>query len=290
MPISVSSIQSYNPSSSWFNLDSYSQLGLNERNPLVSLPKSNLWLIDVSQLVLSQDYAPRIAFINEGAAYENKIGLTATFGNKSESVTLFKNLSGSNSILPSSNAPLKLGDWVQLSKLTAGTQINLNIFPNGGSKSLSTNPDLNPTNPYNTFSPVFWVAYADPFATNPLFLLGFEDIVGPGTDNDYNDGILALDLGLENFNKVYQNYNFGQPTAQQLANSGGLDGLTSAANYVSPTSLPTPTASRQVPLNPETGLTLIALALLALGRQGIRQLMPRLQQRFPHGLRVSTES
>ncbi len=270
MPITVSPIQAYNPATAWFDLSSYSGFGQNERNPIQSLEQANLWLIDASQLILSSDYAPRVAFINEGAGYQNRVNLTATYSSGvQESRTLFSNLSGTNSILPSSNAPLQIGDWLQLSTLSAGTQIDLSVIPNGNRTPLWTDPSRNPTNAANPHSPVFWVAYADPYATNPLFILGFEDILGSGSDNDYNDGILALDLGLENFQEIFQSYNFGQPTINQISSAGGLDVLTSTSSYVSAASLP-PVTSSAVPFSPQSGLALLAIGSWMVVRRCFR--------------------
>jgi hypothetical protein len=210
--ISVGPIQSYVSGSAWFDLTKYQNLGSQERVS-IDLKSSNLWLIDSSQLYLPYDYAPRVAFINEGAGYQSPVNISAA-GTTNGQATLFKNLSGSNSILPSANAPLKLGDWVQLSTIQAGTQLNLSVTPNGVSqpnnRPLSTNPSLNPVSSYNPNSPTFWAAYADPKATRPIILLGFEDIAGKGSDNDFNDGILAIDLGQANFMSIFTSANLGQ--------------------------------------------------------------------------------
>ena len=212
MTISVGSIQSYVPDSTWFDLTKYSTLGTQERVS-INLADNNLWLIDSSALYLPYDYAPRIAFINEGAGYQSPVSMTATGATTGE-VTVFANLSGTNSILPSSNAPLQVGDWVQLSTIQAGTQLHFSVTPNGVVSSarapLSTDYTLNPVSPYNPNSPVFWVAYADPNATRPVILLGYEDIAGRGSDNDFNDGIIAIDLGLENFRAIFTKANLGQ--------------------------------------------------------------------------------
>lgn len=210
--VAVGPIQHYVPGSTWFDLTKYDRLGTQER-VAVNLSSSNLWLIDSSKLVLSSDYAPRIAFLNEGAGYRSPVKIRAT-GNTTGEATVFSDLSGVDSALPSPNAPLKRGDWVQLSKFRSGTQINLSVIPNGvvnpGARPLSTDSKTNPVSPFNPNSPVFWAAYADPKATAPIFVLGYEDIVGAGSDNDFNDGILALDLGKDNFQEIYQIANLGQ--------------------------------------------------------------------------------
>jgi hypothetical protein len=212
MSLSVGPIQSYVPGSTWFDLTKYSDLGTQERVS-INLADSDLWLIDSSDLYLPYNYAPRVAFINEGAGYQSPVAMTAT-GSTTGEITVFENLSGTNSILPNSRAPLQVGDWVQLSEIQAGTQLNFSVTPNGvfnpGATALSTDYTLNPTDPSNPNSPIFWTAYADPKATKPLILLGYEDIVGSGSDNDFNDGIIAIDVGQENFDAIFTTANLGQ--------------------------------------------------------------------------------
>lgn len=217
--ISVGPIQHYVPGSTWFDLTKYEQLGTQERVS-VNLSSSNLWLIDSSKLFLSSDYAPRIAFLNEGAGYRSPIRISATGVTYGEA-TVFSDLSGVDSAMPSASAPLQRGDWVQLSQMMAGTQLNLSVIPNGVSNAnatpLSTDPTVNPVSPYNPNSPVFWLAYADPKAAAPVFVLGFEDIAGRGSDNDFNDGLLVLDVGEENFWTIFNAANLGQDATINLA-------------------------------------------------------------------------
>jgi hypothetical protein len=218
MSLSVGPIQSYIPNTAWFDLTKYSSLGTQERVS-INLVESNLWLIDSSDLYLPYDYAPRVAFINEGAGFQSPVSMTAS-GSTTGEATVFANLSGTNSILPSRNAPLRIGDWVQISEIQAGTQLNFSVKPNGvfnsRAISLSTDYTLNPTNSSNPNSPIFWTAYADPKATRPLILLGYEDIVGPRSDNDFNDGILAVDVGQENFRAIFATANLGQDATVNL--------------------------------------------------------------------------
>jgi len=212
MSISVGSIQHYVQGSTWFDLTQYTQFGSSERVS-VNLASSNLWLVDSSKLFLESAYAPRLAFLNEGAGYQSPIKVTASGATTGEA-TAFSNLSGYNSILPNATGPLWKGDWVQLSMMEAGTQLNLSVTPNGvyqpKATPLSTDSSLNPVSKYNPNSPVFWVAYADPNQTIPLLILGYEDIVGSGSDNDFNDGLLVLDVGQKNFQSILQSANLGQ--------------------------------------------------------------------------------
>jgi hypothetical protein len=40
--------------------------------------------------------------------------------------------------------------------------------------------------------------------------MAYEDIAGSGSDNDFNDGILAVDIGRRNFESIFNSANFGQ--------------------------------------------------------------------------------
>lgn len=221
MSLSVGPIESYVPDTAWFDLTQYSDLGTEERVS-INLSESDLWLIDSSDLYLPYDYDVKVAFLNEGAGYQSPVSLSAS-GSTTGDVVLFDNLSGVDSVLPSANAPLEVGDWVQVSTIEGGTQLNFSVTPNGvrnpGATPLSTDYTLNPVNESNPDSPFYWVAYADPEATKPVILLGYEDIVGPNSDNDYNDGILAVDVGQENFDAIFTQSNLGQDPTVNLADA-----------------------------------------------------------------------
>ncbi|SRR5579883_818884 len=221
MSISVGSIQHYVQGATWFDMTQYTQFGAQERVS-VNLASSNLWLIDSSKLFLQNAYAPRVGFLNEGAGYQSPIKVSANGGTTGEA-TVFQNLSGYNSILPNATGPLWKGDWVQLSMMEAGTQLNLSVTPNGvfqpKNRPLSTDPSLNPVSKYNPNSPVYWVAYADPNQTLPLLILGYEDIAGAGSDNDFNDGLLVLDVGKQNFQNILKTANLGQNPKINLKNA-----------------------------------------------------------------------
>ncbi|NJM44768.1 MAG: DUF4114 domain-containing protein [Alkalinema sp. RU_4_3] len=107
--------------------------------------------------------------------------------------------------------------------MAAGNQVNFSIVPNGvvnpSARPLSTNYAINPTSSYNPNGPVFWAGYADPTAANPLLLLAYEDIVGKGSDNDFNDGIIAVDIGRKNFESIFQTANLGQDATINLKNA-----------------------------------------------------------------------
>jgi hypothetical protein len=218
--LSVGPIQNYATGSTWFDQGKYNFLASQERTSL-NLSRSNLWLVDTSKIKFVEDYAPRIAFLNEGAGYRSPVKISAQ-GETFSQATVFQDLSGRNSILPSANAPLSKGDWVQLSNITAGSKVDFAVIPNGvvnpSARPLSTNYAINPTSSYNPNGPVFWAGYADPNAANPLLVLAYEDIAGRGSDNDFNDGIIAVDIGRKNFESIFQTANLGQDAKINLNN------------------------------------------------------------------------
>jgi|GEM_PF-2397706 hypothetical protein len=205
MSVLVSDIYGYNHPNTWFDLARYQAFGQSERVH-VDLQIDELWTIDSRDLFLNYSYAPKLAFINEGATYRSRLGLNVS-GTTTGQATVFEEVSGSDSIIPSKNAPLKIGDWVQISEIKANSQLDFSLFVNSVVNPkplvLSTDPSLNP-NWGNAFGSQFWVAYADPSATRPVIILGYEDVVGGHSDNDYNDGIFVLDVGTENFQSIFE--------------------------------------------------------------------------------------
>lgn len=217
--ITVGPIQHYTASTSWFVLENYSTIGSSTglvEKQVLNFSRNQLWVIDSKQLALQYNYSPRIAYLDEGAGYRNQIQLSAT-GTTNDTVTVFQDFSGypGNAMMPSANGPLYRGDWVQLSTIQAGTNLNFILIPNNDPKKTPLNSDyrLNPVSSVNPLSPAFWITYAKPATTtngNPFLIMSFEDILGGG-DNDYNDGIIAVDIGPENFDALfYSSANLGQ--------------------------------------------------------------------------------
>ncbi|MBE9029813.1 hypothetical protein IQ266_08740 [filamentous cyanobacterium LEGE 11480] len=238
--LTVGPVQNYVDGSSWFDLSRYDALGSQDRVN-VNLTASDLWLVDASKIKLASDYAPRIAFINESAGNRSPISISAS-GETFDQALVFKDLSGIDSALPSEDASLSRGDWVQLSNIAAGSQLNFSVVPNGvvqpGRKALSTDYTINPETPYNSNGPVFWTAYADPETSTVL--LAYEDQTSWGSDNDFNDGVIALDIGEENFDQLFRTANLGQDATINLDGAQRVD----------------------VPYELEAGLGLVGLALI----------------------------
>ena len=94
----------------------------------------------------------------------------------------------------SRTAPLLPGDFVDLGRFDAGTQLDFFLIANGaagGTTTFSTQTALNADGIDHV------VAFAYGLKDSPYILLGFEDLYGGG-DQDYNDLLFAVDIGRMN--------------------------------------------------------------------------------------------
>ena len=161
--------------------------------------------IDPSRLTLSTMSSVRAYFAYEGAGYQNTIGFNTTgvgvssgnpqviFPNASSSI----GFGGSGTTVRSASNPLLPGDFVDLGTFSAGTSLDFFLMANGangGTSVFSTTGTANPDgiNHVATFTPSFWGA-----ANSPYLFISFEDLLGGG-DKDFNDVIIALDIGAAN--------------------------------------------------------------------------------------------
>ena len=161
--------------------------------------------IDPAKLTLSTLSSVRAYFAYEGAGYHNTIGFNTTgvgassgnpkiiFPDASSSV----NYGGSGTDIRSASEPLLAGDFVNLGTFKAGTALNFFLIANGvngGKTVFSTATSANPDglNHVATFTPRFWGV-----ANSPYLFVSYEDLLGGG-DKDFNDTIVALDVGAAN--------------------------------------------------------------------------------------------
>ncbi|MCY2964617.1 MAG: DUF4114 domain-containing protein, partial [Planctomycetota bacterium] len=153
------------------------------------------------------DYNVRAYFVGEGAGYHNGFGFyTSDYDPKhgiqsTDAKLIFPDASSSASYLGSGKGernekePLLPGDFVQLGKLKSGTQINPFLVADGanGGKDVFT--------PYASKNPDgiqhFSLLSVTAIPNSPYLLLSIEDLRGGG-DNDYNDLVIALDIGARN--------------------------------------------------------------------------------------------
>ncbi|MEX0297709.1 MAG: DUF4114 domain-containing protein [Kordiimonas sp.] len=158
--------------------------------------------LDPSDLFLSETSQVRTYFVGEGAGYRNSFGVYT--GDSSEGLTgdaelILPDASTSNSYLnPTGSsyrsrwAPVAAGDFVDLGSFEADTQLNLFLIANGASGGTNTYyTDMS----LNADGIDHFVVLATP--NSPYLLVGAEDLFGGG-DEDYNDVVVALDVGTAN--------------------------------------------------------------------------------------------
>jgi hypothetical protein len=175
-------------------------LNLAER---VSMGKVETFALDPKQLALSYASNVRVYFVGEGAGYQNSLGFYTTEYSQqmgigaTDAKIIFPNASSNSSYMGESDVwrtpsnPLLSGDFVDLGTQTAGTQLSYFLVSNGnqgGRSVLTTDPTNNPDKLQHV------VSFAMAVANSPYLILGFEDMLGGG-DKDYNDVVIAVDIG-----------------------------------------------------------------------------------------------
>ena len=165
--------------------------------------------IDPAKLTLSTLSSVRAYFAYEGAGYHNTIGFNTSgvgvssgnpqviFPDASSSL----NYGGAGTGVRSASEPLLAGDFVNLGTFNAGTTLDFFLIANGaygGTSVVSAAGTQNPDgiNHVATFTPSFWGV-----ANSPYLFISFEDLLGGG-DKDFNDTIIALDIGAVNVRAI----------------------------------------------------------------------------------------
>lgn len=155
--------------------------------------------LNPNDLVISGDSNVRAYFIGEGAGYRNSLGVYT--GDSSDALNgdaslIMPDASTSsaysyyNNDYRSRRAPVAPGDFVDLGTYSDGTQLNMFLISNGaggGTNTFYTDTAL------NSDGLDHFVMLATP--NNPYLLIGVEDLPGGG-DRDYNDVVVALEVGL----------------------------------------------------------------------------------------------
>lgn len=178
------------------NLQASVNTTLTESQPLENLSSIAL---DPNDLIISGTSDVRAYFIGEGAGYRNSFGVYT--GDSSDALTgdaalVLPDASSSSSYLNptessyrSRYAPVAAGDFVDLGTFENDTQLNLFLIANGangGTETYYTDMGLNRDGIDH------FVVLATP--DSPYLLIGTEDLFNGG-DKDYNDLVLALDVG-----------------------------------------------------------------------------------------------
>ena len=168
-------------------------------NESESISESTVLGVDANDLFLSQDALVTVYFVGEGAGYKNSFGWydAATDPTLAENRNLiWGNASGSGDGL-SGGGSLDVGDSSSLGTISAGTQIGFYLTANG--YNYPNNPTYYSDVNYNGDGIEHVIAGVT--GADGLLALGFEDLWGGG-DEDYNDLMIAVDIGFENVAQI----------------------------------------------------------------------------------------
>lgn len=166
----------------------------------ISAERQQAQALDPTKLFMKFDHNVRVWFLNEGAGYKNQLGYqTVKDNNETGKGEIFNNVScdisgGKNSACQLGNdgdGVLDIGDYVDIGKVSAGTQLNFLLRSNGfnGGREVlgGAYPDQN----------VDKLQHLMAYSVGDYLLMGFEDIIGGG-DLDFNDAVFAVDFGKGN--------------------------------------------------------------------------------------------
>lgn len=207
----------------------------------LELQNASLFKVDLSKLMLKNDYNATAFFINEAAGYRNQLAYQAT-GTTTRSNLLFGDIScGATDVGcggPFGGDALNFGDGVSLGNLTAGTQLDFWLRADGYNRQQNSNL-FGTQEATNLDALQHAVAYAYKSNGKNYLLLGFEDLYGPlnGTgvdanggvneqsDRDFNDVVFAIDIGEENLVELTKVPEPGAIGAIVMASVAGLSAL-----------------------------------------------------------------
>lgn len=159
--------------------------------------------LDPDKLFLKNPSDVRVYFVGEGAGNANSLGYNTEgggvktgnplliFPNASSQVSSYNQKEGS-SLKRTQSEPLLPGDFVDLGSFKAGTKLDFFLIASGalgGTTVFSTDQSVNPDGINHVIS----------FAglSGSYLLIGFEDLMGGG-DRDFNDVLIAVDIGASN--------------------------------------------------------------------------------------------
>ena len=160
--------------------------------------------LDTNSLLFRNDHDVNVYFINEGAWFRNQLAVNST-GTSDINGIVFNDISclqdcqftgydRSSGVLNEADA-LRIGDYVSLGNVKAGTDLEFSLRRNGFSDD---NPDVwyGQTSKNSDGLPHLMAYQYENF-----LLLAWEDLNGGG-DLDYNDVVFAVDVGKDNLNSI----------------------------------------------------------------------------------------
>lgn len=154
-------------------------------------PQTLRWMTGVAPL--------EVYFINEGAAYRNKLSFSVNGGAQQN---IFSDISSTESVLSERDGALRLGDGQVLGTFEGDTQIDFFLTQAGRRKDGSTwtGHTFGTQAAANPFGLQHFIvkSYFDVVAQEHWLLMGIEDLVGEfdptgkGSDRDFNDAVFAV--------------------------------------------------------------------------------------------------
>ncbi len=159
--------------------------------------------IDPTKLYLRRESNEpiRVYFLYEAASYHNSLGYTWTkVGSKTKGprTILFPDASLNKSGPPNPQAPLSIGDFVEIDDGENGWQLDFFLVADGargGTTTLWADEKLNADRLQHM------VAFMLP--DSRYILIGFEDATGAVRDSDFNDALFVVDVGEENAKNLF---------------------------------------------------------------------------------------
>jgi len=178
------------------NIQKFCNINLGESK---SIANADAVALDPSKLKLATTSSVRAYFVGEGAGYHNSVGFNVnnygTSGSNAKLIFPDASSTGTGTFASGSQSntnPLMPGDFVDMGTFNAGSFLDFFLVSNGasgGTNVFSTNKSMNPDHISHV------VSYAQP--DSPYLIVAFEDLYGGG-DKDYNDVVMAIDIGAAN--------------------------------------------------------------------------------------------
>ncbi|WP_171815466.1 Ig-like domain-containing protein [Stanieria cyanosphaera] len=165
-------------------VDAFQQF-VNTESSALNLDQLNARRLDSTKLRLNQAQDLKVYFINEGASYRNQLQLVTSGGTSINGLVFRDGSEGSGPNV------LRIGDYVGLGTVAAGTTLDFRLRANGANNS---NPDVWYADvSKNVDKQQHVIAYE----YEGYLILAWEDLYGGG-DKDYNDIVFAIDIGKSN--------------------------------------------------------------------------------------------
>lgn len=192
-------------------IDEFQQFARTERSQILN-SELTLRQLDPTKLKLTYDYNVNVYFVNEGANYRNQLGVSSTGTTMFGPTLLFEDITCTAKCIHNGyraakgtfgtpdGTPLAIGDYVNLGNIGAGTSLEFFLqrdgYQNKSTQTWYTNDSKNVDGMQHAIAYDYKVRQSGNF-----LVLAWEDIYGGG-DLDYNDVVMAVELGEPNIKRL----------------------------------------------------------------------------------------